>query len=110
MSLNIYDVIFYEKDGEPDTIYVVLANTHLEAVGLAEVDRGWKLGRGEPRGARQADTVCLVGQSLTGARDPQIIHGPFLETGYSRGETWLFDDLTKTWLTHDDYHKPKSET
>ena len=45
-ALNIYEVIFWEGDGEPDTIYVAIACSHLEAVQLAERDREDQLRRG----------------------------------------------------------------
>jgi hypothetical protein len=105
-ALNIYEVIFWEGDGEPDTIYLVTAYSHLEAVDLAE--RAPQFGR-EPAGLHtKADAVCLIGESRIMSVEPQIIRGPFRETGYTRGETWLYDSEYKKWFTHDDYYKPRS--
>jgi len=109
-SLNIFEVIFWEGDGEPDTIYVITAHSHLEAVDLAERDRRHQL-RGGVAGLRaNADAVCLIGESRITSNEPQIIRGPFRETGYTRGETWLFDDQLKEWLTHEDYFKPRARS
>jgi hypothetical protein len=105
--LNIYEVIFWEGDGEPDTIYVATAHSHLEAIELAERDRGAQLSRGEAGLHARADAVCLIGESRITSPEPRIIRGPFRETGYTRGETWLFDEHTKEWLTHEDYYKPR---
>jgi hypothetical protein len=109
-SLNIYEVIFWEGDGEPDTIYVTTARSHLEAVEMAERDREHQLRRGVAGLRPNADAVCLIGESRIASSDPQIIRGPFRETGYTRGATWLFDEQTREWLTHDDYYKPRARS
>ena len=109
-ALNIYEVIFWEADGEPDTIYVATANSHLEAVELAERDRGARLNRGEVCLRSKADAVCLIGESRIRFPEAQIIRGPFRETGITRGETWLFDEQAREWLTHEDYYKPRSRS
>ena len=62
-SLNIFEVIFWEGDGEPDTVYVTTARSHLEAVGLAERDREEQLRRGVAGLRANADAVCLIGES-----------------------------------------------
>ncbi len=110
MPLNIYDVIFWEGDGEPDTIYVITAHTHHEAVEMAERDRGSVLSRGEPGRSGRADSVSLIGESRLPYPEPQILRGPFREMGVSRGETWLYDEQTRKWLSHDEYYKPKTES
>ena len=107
--LNIYEVIFWEGAGEPDTIYVVTAGSHLEAVHLAERDREDQLRRRVPGLRSNADAVSLIGESRIFSTDPQIIRGPFLEIGYTRGATWLFDEQIKQWLTHEDYYKPRAQ-
>ena len=33
--------------------------------------------------------------------ESQIIRGPFLETGHTRGETWLYDPVHKKWFLQD---------
>ncbi len=81
MPLNIYDVIFWEGDGEPDTIYVVTAHTPLGAVEMAERDRGSVLSRGESGRSGQADSVSLIGESRLPYQEPQILRGPFREMG-----------------------------
>jgi len=105
-ALNIYEVIFWEGDGELDTIYIVTAHSHLEAVDLAE--RAPQFGRGEAGLHTQADAVCFIGESRITSVEPQIIRGPFREMGVTRGETWLHDSLHKKWFTHEDYYKPRS--
>jgi hypothetical protein len=105
-ALNIYEVIFWEGDGELDTIYVITAHTHLEAVEMAERNRQGCLRRGEPGLHANASAVCLIGESRIRTDDPQIIRGPFHERGYTRGDIWLFDDQKREWLTHEDYYKP----
>ncbi len=107
MPLNLYDVIFWEADGQPDTIYTVTAATHLAAVELAEQDRSNR-SSSEPTLSHQADAVSLLGHSLLDC-EPQILHGPFRETGYTRGKTWLFDRRTKQWLPKDDHDKTHAE-
>ena len=97
-ALNIYEVVFWEGDGEPDTIYVITARTHLEAVGMAERDRQGRLSRGEPSLHPDASAVCLIGESRIATNEPQILRGPFRETGYTRGEVWLFDVQTRKWV------------
>jgi hypothetical protein len=109
-ALNIYEVIFYEGDGESDTIYVATARSHIEAVELAERDRGGQLSRGEAGRSARADAVCLIGESRITSTEPQIIRGPFRERGYTRGETWLFEEQTKEWLTQEDYYKPRARS
>ena len=104
--LNIYEVIFWEGDGEPDTIYVVTAYSHLDAADLAE--RAPQYGRGKVGHHTKADAVCLIGESRITSVEPQIIRGPFREMGVTRGETWLYDEVYKKWFTHDDYYKPRS--
>jgi len=108
--LNIYEVVFWEGDGEPDTIYVITADSHLAAVEMAETNRQGCLSRGEPGLHEHADAVCLIGESRIPTDEPQILRGPFRETGYTRGEIWLFDDQTKEWLTHEDYYKPRAKS
>ncbi len=110
MALNIYDVIFWEGDGEPDTIYTVTAQTHLEAVEVAENDRRGRLSRGSPGIHPYADAVSLLGQFAAPGADPQILHGPFLEIGHTRGETLLYDPMYKKWFTDEDYYKPRSQS
>ena len=63
MPLNIYEVIFWEGDGELDTIYVVTACGHMEAVEIAERDRRARLEKGLIGLSGQADAVCLIGES-----------------------------------------------
>jgi hypothetical protein len=104
-ALNIYEVIFWEGDGEPDTIYIVTAHSHLEAVDLAE--RALQFGR-EGGFPGKPGAVCLIGESRIRSVEPQIIRGPFREMGVTRGETWLYDSKHKKWFTHDDYYKPRS--
>jgi hypothetical protein len=99
-ALGIFEVIFYEGDGEPDTIYVITAHTHLEAVKMAENDQGHR---------GNANTVSLIGDSRIRSDQPQIIRGPFREVGYTRGDTWLYDSQRKEWLTHEDYYKPRAQ-
>jgi hypothetical protein len=110
MALNIYDVIFWEADGEPDTIYTVTAQTHLEAVELAENDRRGRLKLGSPGINRYAGAVSLLGQFAVSNTESQILHGPFLETGYTRGETLLYDPVYKKWFTSEDYYKPRAQS
>lgn len=105
-ALNIYEVIFWEGDGEPDTIYIVTAYSHLEAASLAE--RAPQFGREQAGLRAKADAVCLVGESRITSAEPQIIRGPFREMGVTRGETWLYDSECKKWFTHNDYYKPRS--
>jgi hypothetical protein len=109
IPLKIYEVIFWEGDSEPDTIYVITANTHLQAAEMAERDRQDQLRRGKPGLHPDANAVCLIGESRITSPDPQIIRGPFLETGITRGETWLFDERVRKWFTHDEYYLPRSE-
>ena len=78
-QLNIYEVIFWEGDGEPDTIYIVTAHSHLEAVDLAQ--RAPQFGRGESGFNAKAGAVCLIGESRITSVEPQIIRGPFREMG-----------------------------
>jgi hypothetical protein len=105
-QLNIYEVIFWEGDGEPDTIYIVTAHSHLEAVDLAQ--RAPQFGRGKSGFNAKAGAVCLIGESRIASVEPQIIRGPFREMGVTRGETWLYDSEHKKWFTHEDYYKPRS--
>lgn len=109
MPLHIYDVIFWEGDGEPDTIYIVTAQTHLDAVEMAEDDRRTLFFSGRKLGLScQASTVSLVGESRLTLQEPQILRGPFREIGYTRGQTWLYDEQTRKWLPEDEYFKPKA--
>ncbi len=109
-ALNIYEVVFWEGDGKPDTIYLITADSHLAAVEMAERNRQGCLNGGEPCLRANADAVCLIGESRIQTDEPQILRGPFRETGYTRGEIWLFDERTKEWLTHEDYYKPRTKS
>ena len=102
-ALNIYEVIFFEGNYDPDTIYIVVAHSHLEAVELAERNRRIKLDYGEAGLRANADLVCLIGESRIRFRstEPQIIRGPFREPGYTRGDSWLFNQNTKEWVVHE---------
>ncbi len=102
VALNIYEVIFWEGDGEPDTIFIVTASSQIEAVELVESRM-----RGGRLHGPTADAVCLIGESRIRSVEPQIIRGPFREIGYTRGETWLYDSIDKKWFTHEDYYKPR---
>jgi len=105
-ELNIYEVMVWEGGGEPDTIYIVTAYSHVEAVDLAE--RGPQSGRREIGFHVKAGAVCLIGGSRITSVEPQIIRGPFRETGITRGETWLYDSDYKKWFTYEEYYKPRS--
>ena len=107
MGLNIYDVIFWEASGELDTIYTVAAETYLQAVELAENDRCGQLSRGAAGTGSHASAVSLLGPLAIPGAPPQILHGPFREKGYTRGETWLYDPVYKKWFTQEDYDKPR---
>ncbi|HEY1172060.1 MAG TPA: HEAT repeat domain-containing protein [Verrucomicrobiae bacterium] len=106
-TLGIYDVIFWEGDGQPDSIYTVVAPTYLEAVKLAEHHRSEHTLPGSDV-SLQANTVSLLGPSALGDV-PKILHGPIRETGYTHGDTWLFNTETSKWLRQEDNRKPQQQ-
>jgi len=106
-TLSIYDVIFWEGDGQPDTIYTVTAATYLEAAKLAEHHRSDHALPGSDI-SLQANAVSLLGPSAFG-NVPKILHGPILETGYTHGDTWLFDRQTSKWLRDAAYNQHRKQ-
>jgi hypothetical protein len=110
MSLQIYDVIFWEADGEPDTIYTITAETPAQAVEMAERDRYDRLRRDTPGPRQHADAISLLGQSSLPCCEPQILHGPLMETGYTRGKTWLYEESSRIWALQEEHDERKPES
>jgi hypothetical protein len=89
--MNIYEIISWgaqEKEGDPDTIYLVRATDHLEAVEEVVTNAS----RSHHGGKRPFPHVIYhigIDSTIPKHTEPRILRGPYFECAYNHGwKSW----------------------